>query len=438
MSFGGPPANPFAMTVESANTAFNPARKNASIIKWDLDTAQELEVSAETARQKTEENLRRPDIGPSMKRHMALSRELAEFLPESTIKDGEYQQARLSLFLYDKIERRTRANDMDPANPEDTRLAAWFTGTSRDTLRNEEKRTRERAKEAQAAISDINAQLVALKERIDQCALKNRISMTKKRGDTYYMIQRRTSGLVMPKHLPQEIVGNSFYKLFATEDALLSLNSVEAIETLKNMLDCTPIEHFNDRRILQDCITRLGTNKEWTRREFLMCIQGTFQEHLEVQFRTAFHRVLMDDSKRFLLDVPMDKDRREDALLDNKKFHQQRNEKLVLERRKLGMTIHDGLREAEKSLNARLARESSQKKSGQGNTQNNRNRRRGRGGQPESNSAGNSGNSGHAQKGNQGQQGQKRPYNGNGGGNNNRTKKGPRAAPAKAEPKESK
>ena len=432
MSLGGLPANPFAMTLEAANTAFNPAKKNASIIKWDLDTAQELEVSAETARQKTEENLRRPDVGPSMKRHIALSRELAEFLPEVAIKEGEYTQARCSLFLYDKIERRTRGNEMNMNDPEDVRLAAWFAMTSRNTLKEEEKRTKERAKEAQAAISDINAQLLALKESIEQCALKNRISMTKKRGDTYYMVQRRTSGLVMPKHLPQEIVGNSFYKLFASEEALLKLDSVETIETLKNMLDCTPIEHFNDRRILQDCITRLGTNKDWTRRDFLMCIQGTFQEHLEVQFRLAFQRVLMDDSKRFLLDVSMDKDRREDALLDNKKFHQQRNEKLVLERRKLGMSIHDGLRDAEKALNARLAREASQKKSGQGNAQNNRNRRRGRGGQADAPGANTSGN---AQKG---QQGQKRPYNGNGGGNQNRTKKGPRAAPAKSEPKETK
>ena len=431
----GNPLNPFAMHLEATDGIFNPAKKNASLVKWDLDQAQEFEVSKETATQKTEENLQRSDIGPGMRRHMALSRELAEFLPESEIKDKEYQEARLATFLYDKIERRTRNGEMDPAgNSEDARLAAWFASSSRADLREEEKRAKERSKDAQGVISDINDQLQSVKGNIDKIAVANRISTVKKRGNAYYMVQRRTTGLVMPKTLPQEIVGNDYYKLFNTMEALLELSTEKVTPVLTRMLECTPIEHFNDRRILQESITKLANNKDWTRRDFLLFIQGTFSEDLEADFRAAFRSALMDSNKQFMLDLSMDENTRVDQMISAKKYRPIDNETIIIARKKMGLSIHDGLRESERNMNARLAREANAKRPNQAKPNANKNRRRGQAKQ----NGDDSHQSGQSHKNSQGQGGQKRTHPGNNGGGNNRSKKGPRAAPAKVEPKDPK
>ncbi|CBY09314.1 unnamed protein product [Oikopleura dioica] len=80
----------------------------------------------------------------------------------------------------------------------------------------------------------------------------------------------------------------------------------------------------------------------------------------------------MDSNKQFMLDLSMDENTRVDQMISAKKFD---NENIIIARKKMGLSIHDGLRESERNMNARLAREANAKKSIQAKPNANKNRR---------------------------------------------------------------
>lgn len=444
MSFGAEPSNPYAFRQEEPGSAsvFNPAKRNAMELKYTLDRNPEMEITGEAAQRQTEENLARPDIGPLMKKYVGLIRELENMNPECDAKEKEYKKARTLVQLYDKTERRIKDGSLDAANnEEDARHAQWLASTSRNELNEAAKTARERSREAQTFSSDISSEMNRLKDEIEKVAVKNRITTTVKRGDRFFMVQRRTDGLVMPKHLPMEMIGNKYYRLFSTPEALMALDTKLATPVLKDMYEATPVAQTNDRRLLQDALARLGTDRDWTRNQFLVFLQGTFSHELEAEFRRAHQIILMDDTRRFALDLPMDEHRRSDAMLRLKRHPLQEQERVYLERKKFGLEIHDDLKETERKYNARIASQNRQNaqagaKGGRGV------RNRGRtnvSGPGNSNTQRQGGNQGQGNTQNQG--GQKRPHPGNGGNNGgrggNKTKKGPRTAP-KVEVKDSK
>ena len=433
MSYGEA-ANPYAFRMEEASGVFNPAKKSAAVAKYNLDRNPEVEVSSELAKKTTEENLARSDIGPLMRSLNNLARELEEFQPEANIKQDEYSRARTAGLLYDKVERQTRDGTLNPATiPEHANNARWFASTSRAEVQEALQVAKERSKEAQSMLSDIASQMQTLRESIEQMAIKNRITTTAKRGNVYYMIQRRTSGLVMPRCLPMEFIGHRFFKLFSTPEALAALDTETVSPVLRDMYESTPVEHSNDRRLLQDAMARLGTDRDWTRNQFLVFLQGTFSHELESEFRRAHQTLLMDDTRRFMLDLPMDKHKRNDTLLNQKRHPFQQQERTFLERKKFGMEIHDELRQTEREYNARLAK--TRVTNSGAKPKNNAARRRGQG-----RITNGGGNGPDRQGNNQHQAGHKRthPGNGSGGQGGNRPKKGPRAAHPKTETKDSK
>jgi hypothetical protein len=436
MSYGEA-ANPYAFRMEETSGVFNPAKKSAAVAKYNLDRNPEVEVSAETARRQTEENLARSDIGPLMRSLCSLARELEDFEPEAKIKQNEYSKARQAVVLYDKTERRSREGLLNPAaSPEDANNARWFASTSRAEVLEEMRVAKERSKEAHSMLSDVASQMQQLRESIEQIAIKNRITTTAKRGDVYYMVQRRTSGLVMPRCLPMEFIGHRFFKLFSVPEALAALDTEEVTPVLRDMFESTPVEHSNDRRLLQDALARLGTDKDWTRNQFLVFLQGTFSHELESEFRRAHQTLLMDDTRRFMLDLPMDKHRRNDAMLRLKRHPLQEQERVFLERKKFGMEIHDELRQTERDYNARLAKT---RHTNPGvKPKYNAARRRGQGRPTVSGGNGPDKQTGSGNNQHQGGHKRTHPGNGAGGHGGNRPKKGPRAAYHKPDTKDSK
>ncbi|CBY35195.1 unnamed protein product, partial [Oikopleura dioica] len=371
-----------------ADDMFNPIKKASMVAKFDLNSVQHVAISSAEAAAQHERNLQNPLIGPDMKRKIALDREIAEFAPEEEHRELDMRKAKAKLLLHGKATRMMRDGEFEEGNASHDALKQ-FALQSRDPLKTQADNATAIWRETTQTLDEIKDRRTKCAEKIARTARENRISTVEKINNDYFMTQRRTTGLILPRYLPQEITGNAFFKQFHKAEKLVALDSKIMIPILRALLESTPVEFNNDRMQISSAIEKLSTDKEWTRIGFIKFIQSIFTEDLEKDFQQAYALCFQSEKWRQALELSMDEDTRVDQEILAKRNLRQQDEKLVLERRKFGYHIHERLRDAASRVDK--AGKKAKPEAGYGNREGGSNRRRGRGGSRNSGSQGGQG-----------------------------------------------
>jgi len=406
----------------SRDDIFNPAKKEAQLLKYDLDVPQRIPITPELAISQMKKNLDDPLIGPDMKRRSILAQEVEDFTAEEAILEVEVRKASKVTLLYNQAVRQSEGDGFSESE-KDQAMKQLLEDNSYEDVYNAQARKQKAFNENTKHLTDLRTRVAKLDDMIKKSAAKHRISTVEKIGSNYFVHQQRTTGIKMPRYLPQEISGHEFFKCFNQAENLCKITTERMIPIMRTLMESTPVEHHNDRMVLQHWMERLSSNKNITRMTFLKGIRSIFTEDLYADFRVALNDCLQSDDWRTQLDLPMDKDTRNlKTYADNTHF-KMRDEKAVRNMRLMNEPIPNILKAAAQRIDARENAKKRQQKSGNQNGQNGQNgqnnRKRGRGG----NGNGNGNNQGQEQKG-QAQAGQEKKGGNNGGGNAGNQKKG--------------
>jgi len=380
------------------NEFFNPHKKAAMIRKYDLNAVQRLQITPDHAHAQIKKNLENPLIGPDMKRVKARERELIEFAAEEQHAEHEMRKAGVQTMLYNKA-ARLQETDALTDSQEHQAYRQFLEQNTREALEDNHRRKKSVHTEITKIIAETRARVTTLLAVIKETAKRHRISTVEKTNEGFFISQQRTTGVIMPKYLSQEITGHNFFKLFDKASALAELDKAKVMPIVKKLLESTPVEHHNDRLVLHNAYEKLTTDKLMSRLTFTHLIQSVFTEELHKEYVEAMQVICQSPELREQLDLPIDGVQRERRLMRDNLAPCQLEEKEIIQYRKYGKPLPEELKQAAQRLDSR----NKQKEAAKGGQ--NKSRKRGQGGQ---------GNQQGQNK--QGQQGQK-SNGGQGGGN---------------------
>ncbi|CAG5105575.1 Oidioi.mRNA.OKI2018_I69.chr1.g2252.t1.cds [Oikopleura dioica] len=297
--------------------------------KFDLSSSKQA-VDKRTALRVIAENLGHPILGPLLKERKRTQNELKQMVPILDHLKLKAQEARTLQLLYNTalMNKETGATPKGQAGIDEER---FLNSHSKEKINKEVQTTKTESDSYEAVKLSLEDRVKALDKEVQEKAERLKIKTACREGDTYYLIQRRTTGLKMTVHRNLEEVGQEFYQKFASVKALVNLDKNDVAPIISELLRVTPLELVDDRLIIMKIQEKLN-DETLSRLDFSRLCYSLFTQECQDEFDKNFHQLADNENNLRKFQLPLDSVLREDEEYRTHTHADQKRVKSVTER----------------------------------------------------------------------------------------------------------